>query len=123
MLHLLALSAQLSLGAALVGASTTPAPNTPRTSERACVVAAPDEQFRVDFRDIKLRDFTRLVACAAAMNVVFNPTKLDTRSVTVIAPRPVSLDGLQKLYRLTLARQGLSLERRGSYHIVRDTRR
>ena len=120
MLYLLT---HLSVSVTLFTAPTPPTLDTAKGPERACEVAKPNERFQVDFDQISLRDLTRLVACAAEMNVIFDPPTLGSRTVSVIAAHPVSLMELKKLYRLALARQDLRLERRGAYYMVRETRR
>ena len=87
--------------------------------ERPCVPAGPDERFLVDFEAATLRDVTRLVACAAELNVLFLPSSLASKQVTVISSRPIGLRDLVQLWHELLANHGLVAERRGAYLAVK----
>ncbi|MFT7580419.1 MAG: hypothetical protein ACI9MR_002090 [Myxococcota bacterium] len=123
----------LTMGVALMLASTPsiaqpstePPPTAPPTPEtpveppsRPCKRAAPGERFKVDFADAPLISVARLLSCAAGRNIMFSPTLLGTKKVTVIGPRPVTLRDFDRLWLAVLANNGLKRERRGAYDII-----
>jgi len=91
---------------------------TPDT-RRPCRPAQPDERFSVDYKDVSLQTVTRLVACAAGLNIIFKPQSLGALQVTVVASRPVDLPALRALFDALLHREGLLIETRGGYHLIR----
>lgn len=92
----------------------------PDGTQRPCRPAQPDERFSVDYKDVSLQTVTRLVACAAGLNIIFKPQSLGARQVTVVAPRSVDLPALRALFDALLHREGLIIETRGGYHLIRQ---
>ncbi len=86
---------------------------------RPCVPAGQGETFDVDFSAVPLRTLTRLVSCALQRAFIFSPPTLGDRSVTVVAPARVSARQLELLWRGVLANEGLLLERRAAYELIR----
>ena len=103
---------------ALAAPPPAPAEPNPQRAERRCVPAKTAERFHVDLREAPLQDLARLVSCAAGMNLVFTPSSLGSKTVTVMAPKPISLSELVRLFRHTLLDNGLAMERRGSFHAI-----
>ena len=74
----------------------------------------------MDFRDTPVRDVARLVSCALEMNLVFSPSTLGDRLVTVVAPRPVPAEELLRILETGLRGASMVLERRGDYWVIRS---
>jgi type II secretory pathway component GspD/PulD (secretin) len=113
---LLALGLAALCGPAVLAASAAHA-QTPTT--RPCVPAAEGETFEVDFREVPLRTLTRLISCALQRAFIFSPPTLGDRSVTVVGPARVSARELESLWRGVLANEGLILDRRAAYELIR----
>ncbi|MEZ4268220.1 MAG: hypothetical protein R3F39_17795 [Myxococcota bacterium] len=90
-----------------------------KPAARPCAPASPDERFDVDFREVPLRTLTRLVSCALGRAFIFTPPTLGDRTVTAVASARVSARELELLWRGVLANEGLVLERRGAYELIR----
>jgi hypothetical protein len=95
------------------------APAHPPAGERACVPLGSDELVYVDFADAPLSDLARLVSCALERNLLFQPTTLSGKRVTVLGPTPIGRRDLEVLWRAVLQDQGLVEERHGGYLVVR----
>jgi len=106
-----------------------PPPEPPERSEpasdrgeRPCELLAPGQTVLVDLRDAPLSDVARLVSCAVGRNVLFAPTSLGGRQVTVYSVRPVDGRGLRDLWAALLRSNGLVSERHGAYDVIRPER-
>jgi type II secretory pathway component GspD/PulD (secretin) len=88
------------------------------TTERPCVPARKGERFNVDFNNTSLLKVARLVSCAAQWNIIFRPSSLGTRKITVVAPTPVSLKELKTLFRSTLRLNGMRISKRTPYRVI-----
>lgn len=86
---------------------------------RPCRPAVKGELFRVDFDGVELGILARLVSCAAELDLMFTPQALASRKVSVISTRPVPIKDLVALFVHALHRNGLVLERRGRYGVIR----
>ena len=106
----------LLLGSWSLLAGAAPAEKAP------CVPAKPGEKMRVDFREVSLETVGRYVSCAAEIGLVYSPSELRSRTITVVAPNPVSVSGLVRLFESALKSHGLFLEARGSFHVIREGR-
>lgn len=93
-------------------------PAEEQPGQRPCERAKPDERFRVDLRDAPLADFARLVSCAADMNLLFVPSSLAQKKITVISSRSVKLAALLELFHAALLQHDLMMERRGAYWAI-----
>jgi len=82
--------------------------------------AGPPDRLRVDFREVPLTDVVRFVSAAAQLNIILDPPALGGRTVTVVAPRPVSVEDLVPLLRATLRHAGLIVSPRGAYLLIRE---
>ena len=87
-------------------------------ASRPCRPAKKGERFQVDFNEVPLRTVARLVSCAAGWNLIFQPPALAKRRVNVVAPRPVRLKSLVRLFHALLRSHGLHVRRAGGYRIV-----
>ena len=85
---------------------------------RPCVPAKPGEKFRVDFKDVSLRKITRLISCALEWNIVFQPSRIADRKVTVMAPKAVSTRDLRHLFKALLRSEKLKMRRMGRYRVI-----
>ncbi len=93
-------------------------PESALAGSRPCVPAKTKERFRVDFKEVPLKTITRLVSCALEWNIVFQPSQLANRKVTVVAPKPVGVVELRQLYEALLRSQSLKMRRAGRYRII-----
>jgi hypothetical protein len=91
----------------------TPAPCRPLTQ---------GETLRLDAAEIPLADLTRLVSCALERNILLSPPTLSGKTITVLAPRPLTRRDLLTVWHTALDRHGLLEERRGAIHLVRPVR-
>jgi type II secretory pathway component GspD/PulD (secretin) len=92
---------------------------SPGLAEAPCRPAGPLDRLTVDFNEVPLRDVVRFVSCAAQLNVILKPPSLSARTVTVVAPRPVSVSDLVPLLRAALRHAGLAVTRSGAYLVIR----
>ncbi len=88
--------------------------------ERPCVPAQRGEKIPVDFRDVSLETVGRYVSCAAGVGLVYSPSDLRSRTVSVLAPNPVPVSALLRVFEAALRGHGLVLEARGSFHVIRE---
>ncbi len=91
--------------------------------KRPCKALAAGEVLNVDFADVALTDFARLVSCALARNLLLQPSTLGDKRVTVMAPRPVGARALETLWHAVLADHDLVEERSGAFEVIRPVRR
>lgn len=87
---------------------------------RPCVPAQPGEKVPVDFREVSLETVGRYVSCAASVGLVYSPSDLRSRTVSVVAPNPVRVSDLLRVFEIALRSHGLLLEARGSFHVIRE---
>ena len=92
-----------------------------QASRAPCAPAKKGEKIPMDFKDVPIRDVTRLVGCALELNLVFSPPDLGDRRVTVFAPRPVPATELIRVLQSALRDASLVLEKRGSYGVIRES--
>ena len=90
----------------------------PPNQRRACRPLKPHEHLRVDLNDVPLGTVARLVSCALQRNLVFQPTALAKRRVTVFAPAPVDGPGLWRMFAATLRDHRLITEERGGWTFI-----
>ena len=101
-------------------ALASPDAKVANASKRPCVPAKPGEKVSVDFREVSLETVGRYVSCAAEIGLVYSPSTLKSRVVSVVAPRPVTVDGLIRVFETALRGQGLFLDNRGAFYVVRE---
>ena len=89
-------------------------------TQAPCVPAEPQEQVPVDFRDVSLETVGRYVSCRASMGLVYSPAELRSRTVSVVAPNPVRVRDLVRVFEAALRGHGLLLEARGAFHVIRE---
>jgi type II secretory pathway component GspD/PulD (secretin) len=89
-------------------------------AKRPCVPAQPGEKVPVDFRDVSLETVGRYVSCAASVGLVYSPSELRSRTVSVLAPNPVPVSDLLRVFEAALRGHGLVLEARGAFHVIRE---
>lgn len=90
---------------------------------RACRPLGPDEKLTLDAAEIPLSELTRLVSCALERNLLLTPPTLGGKSITVLAPRPLSRRDLLTVWHTSLERHDLVEERRGAVYLIRPVRR
>lgn len=91
--------------------------------KRPCKALAAGELVNVDFADVALTDFARLVSCALERNLLLQPSTLGDKRVTVMAPKPVGARALEALWHAVLADHDLVEERSGAFEVIRPVRR
>jgi type II secretory pathway component GspD/PulD (secretin) len=84
-----------------------------------CRPVDPGAKVPVDFRDVDLGTVGRFVSCAAGVAIVYSPSELRSRRITVIAPAPVPVSGLIRVFEAGLRGHGLYMEKRGAYYVIR----
>ncbi|NUN15225.1 MAG: hypothetical protein HUU55_16480 [Myxococcales bacterium] len=72
----------------------------------------------IDIRDAPLADFVRFVSCVTEQNMVFNPTILAGKTVTIIGPQQLRKGDLGALLRTILTEHGLELKKQGGFYRV-----
>ncbi len=97
-------------------------PEDEAKTTRPCRALADGERVLIDVHDAPLTDLARIVSCSLEVNVLFTPTQLASKRVTVLSARPVDSKGLWGLWLAALAENDLVTERRGAYHVVRPAR-
>lgn len=96
---------------------------TPLGEPRPCRPLAKGETLALDAAEIPLADLTRLVSCALERNLLLTPPTLGGKTITVLAPRPLTRRDLLTVWHTTLERHDLIEERRGALYLVRPVRR
>ncbi len=96
-----------------------PPPTPAREAAQTCRPAKRGERFRVDFEAMPLVDVARLVSCVSQMNILLQPSDLGDRTLTLLAPRPITAAELVDAFRVALHRDKLHLQRSGAYWVVR----
>lgn len=86
-----------------------------------CVPMGRDDTILVDVRGAPLGDLARLVSCATERNILFSPSELAQRQVTIVSARPIGRRALIALWHTLLAENGLAGERRGAYEVIRPS--
>ncbi len=88
--------------------------------ERPCKPVERGQRVSVDFRSVSLETVGRYVSCAAEIGLLYSPSALRSRVITVVAPNPVDAQGLVRVFEAALRGHGLFLEKRGAYYLVRE---
>lgn len=102
--------------------SVQPAPAKPATSPAPCKEMSRRDTVTLDFADTPLRDVARVVSCLRGVNLMFVPSSLGSKKVSVISSRPVKRDAVWALFLSALRHNGLRTEKRGSFHAILQQR-
>jgi hypothetical protein len=121
-LSVLALFTMFTLAANLLALNPGRAENT-EGPPHACRPLGADEKLTLDADEIPLAELTRLVSCALERNLLLTPPTLGGKSITVLAPRPLSRRDLLTVWHTSLERHDLVEERRGAVYLIRPVRR
>lgn len=104
----------------LTGALLISSASVAHAAERPCRPATTDERLPVDFRQVSLETVGRYVSCAAEIGLVYSPSTLRSRTVSVVAPRPVGVAGLIRIFEAALRDHGMFMERRGAFYVISE---
>jgi len=88
--------------------------------KRPCAPVERAKKVPVDFREVPLETVGRYVSCAAEIGLVYSPSELRSRTITVVAPNPVPVSGLVRVFEVALRSHGLFLDQRGSFYVIRE---
>lgn len=92
---------------------------TTESPPHACRPLGAKETLTLDADEIPLAELTRLVSCALERNLLLTPPTLGGKSITVLAPRPLSRRDLLTVWHTSLERHDLVEERRGAVYLIR----
>jgi len=76
----------------------------------------------LDFNEVKLKDMVFLFSQLTEQNFVLLAKDLENKTVTVIAPRPVSIDEACDIFVAALHMHGLAVERQGDFYLIQPIR-
>lgn len=96
---------------------------TTESPPHACRPLGANEKLTLDADEIPLAELTRLVSCALERNLLLTPPTLGGKSITILAPRPLTRRDLLTVWHTSLERHDLVEERRGAIYLVRPVRR
>lgn len=113
--------ARLVVLTALIGLSTpalAQAQNTTRAQNRSAKTlakVASQPRVTIDFRAAPLEDVVAFYAKLTKKNFVYNPRDLAGKTVTVLAPNPVSVSEALRALESMLAVNGLTMWTKGNF--------
>lgn len=84
----------------------------------AGVVLGDEPLYRLDFAAITVEQLVEIVSAITGQNVILSAGVEVTRTIAVIAPRPLAGDAALELLSAALAAAGLRLEQRGEYWVI-----
>ncbi len=88
------------------------------TQQLPCRKLGRGDTVKLDFHQTPLAVVARTVSCLVGVNLMFQPTTLRTKPITVISSRPIDRPGVWALFSSALRHLKLRVERRDAFYVI-----